>query len=75
MPIFEYVCENCRGTFEQLMVGEEDVRCPACSSSKVSKQYSRFGMGATVSKAGYESLPQYSGGGCGCTPGSCGCKN
>lgn len=75
MPIYEYVCENCRGSFEQLVVREEEVCCPACRSGKVSKQYSRFGMAGTSSKAGYESLPQYKGGGCGCTPSSCGCKN
>lgn len=64
-----------------VVVGNEElswidpILCPACNSSHLTKQYSRFGMGASSSNGGYESLPVYKGSGCGCTPSSCGCKN
>ena len=75
MPIFEYVCEECSGSFELLVNREEEVNCPTCNGTHLAKQYSRFGMGRGVSGGGYESLPLYKGGGCGCTPSNCGCKN
>jgi putative FmdB family regulatory protein len=75
MPIFEYVCEDCEQNFEALIIHHEDVKCPGCNSAHLSKQYSRFGMGKGASNGAGESLPLYKGGGCGCTPSSCGCKN
>jgi putative FmdB family regulatory protein len=77
MPIFEYVCEDCQSSFEKLVGKDEEVHCPACNGGHLAKQYSRFGMSTGSSEEGrYESLPQYrAGGGCGCTPSSCGCKN
>jgi putative FmdB family regulatory protein len=74
MPIFEYVCNDCNKEFELLISRDERVSCPSCSSDRLSKQYSRFGLGATTSGQKYKSLPMYKGG-CGCTPSSCGCKN
>jgi len=75
MPIYEYVCKDCNETFEKLVGREEEVVCPVCKGPRVSKQYSRFGMGSGSPSRPYESLPVYKGGGCCCTPGSCGCKN
>ena len=75
MPIYEYICESCRKPFEKLVVGEEAVFCPNCDSGTISKQYSRFGMAGSTTKSNYDSLPIYKGGGCGCTPSTCGCKN
>lgn len=74
MPIFEYICEECRKPFEKLVQKDEKVECPMCHSDHLAKQYSRFGMNGGASNK-YESLPQYKGGGCGCTPSTCGCKN
>ena len=74
MPIYEYICEDCRQPFEKLVQKEEKIECPSCHSEHLSKQYSRFGMNTSSEK--YPSLPQLkSGGGCGCTPSTCGCKN
>jgi len=30
MPIYEYKCCKCDGTFEKLVFGKEEVACPAC---------------------------------------------
>lgn len=75
MPIYEYVCEDCRQPFEKLVQKDEKVECPQCHGEHLSKQYSRFGM--SHSSGAYDSLPLYKGGGggCGCTPSTCGCKN
>ena len=75
MPIYEYICEECENSFEKLVGREDHVVCPACSSPHLTKQYSRFGMGSDSSAKFGESLPLYKGGGCGCTPSSCSCKN
>jgi putative FmdB family regulatory protein len=73
MPIFEYVCDDCQKPFERLVQKDEKVECPCCHGDHLSKQYSTFGM----SNGSGKSLPIYNGGGggCGCTPSSCGCKN
>ena len=73
MPIFEYVCAECHGSFEKIVGHNESVVCPECNSQRLEKQYSRFGM--SISGGEYPSLPLYkSGGGCGCGAGGCGCS-
>lgn len=37
MPIYEYVCEDCRREFEILVRGEETPRCEACGGDKLKK--------------------------------------
>ena len=69
MPIYEYVCEDCRKPYEKLVrkTGEK-VECPSCGSGKAKLQLSVFSA-----KTG--GGPKMSGGGgCGCTPSSCGCS-
>jgi putative FmdB family regulatory protein len=73
MPIFEYICEDCRQPFEKLVLKEEAIECPTCHGAHLTKQFSSFGMTSGSQK--YDSLPVYKGGGCGCTPSTCGCKN
>ncbi len=41
MPIYEYVCEDCGKEFEELVFGEQKVRCPQCRSEKTGKVLSR----------------------------------
>ncbi len=60
MPIFEYVCRECNHRFELLMQGAAEAVCPQCKTTKLEKQFSAFGVGATANWAS-------SG-----TPGSCG---
>jgi putative FmdB family regulatory protein len=54
MPIFEFTCEDCGETFEELVrsagnTGE--VTCPACQGKRVTKLISLFASKAPGSKA------------------------
>ncbi len=45
MPIYEFVCRDCRTTFESLCFSAQDiekVRCPRCGSQNVGKLLSTF---------------------------------
>jgi putative FmdB family regulatory protein len=68
MPIYEYRCRECDSSFEELVLSTCDVvACPQCESNEVDKQLSIFSSpGDRVGKARV-------GGGCGCTPSTCGC--
>jgi putative FmdB family regulatory protein len=37
MPLYEYACEKCDHTFEELVFGSETVACPKCRSEKVER--------------------------------------
>ncbi len=49
MPLYEYVCSDCRSRFEKLVArfGDE-VACPSCSSVGVEKQLSVFAVGTST---------------------------
>ncbi len=47
MPIFEYVCRECNHRFELLLQGSQEAACPQCKTTKLDKQFSAFGVGAT----------------------------
>ena len=36
MPIFEYICQECRHEFEALVFGRDKAKCPNCQSQKLS---------------------------------------
>jgi putative FmdB family regulatory protein len=66
MPLFEFTCEKCGATFEELVAAGLDVRaltCPECGSEDVEKIVSRFASGGTSAGSG-------TGGGGSCGPGS-----
>jgi putative FmdB family regulatory protein len=70
MPIFEYVCQECRHRFELLVHGATVPSCPSCKATKLEKQWSAFAVGSTTPS--YASSP----GPCGTCgdprgPGSC----
>jgi putative FmdB family regulatory protein len=68
MPIFEYNCCRCQHSFETIVLSAgEKVSCPKCESFAVEKQLSVF------SSPGSQSDKAVAGGGCGCTPQTCGC--
>ncbi|MGA7218288.1 MAG: zinc ribbon domain-containing protein [Candidatus Sulfotelmatobacter sp.] len=46
MPIFEYICQECRHEFEALVFGRDKAICPKCQSKKLSPQLSVFAMSA-----------------------------
>lgn len=54
MPIFEFTCEDCGITFEELVFSAskaDEVICPNCMSRRVTKLISRFASKASGSKA------------------------
>ena len=43
MPLYDYLCEDCRQPFEKLVRKEADtsaIECPSCASKKVERQIS-----------------------------------
>ncbi len=74
MPLFEYYCSTCRTRFEELVrapSGSERATCPQCGRVGVPRVLSTF---ATVRAGGDGAeLASAAGGGCGCTPATCGC--
>src|SRR5260221_11577729 len=68
VPIYEYVCMECESHFEELVRGEQQVACPDCAATNVSRQFSTFAV------HGVSKQPSFTGGGGGgCCGGSCGC--
>jgi len=68
MPIYEFVCMECEGHYEELVAMGASADCPDCGSANVRKQFSVFAA------HGVESGPaSFGSGGGGCCGGSCGC--
>ena len=66
MPIYEYACQDCGKSFEELIVrrsDEAEVACPACKSRQVGRQ-----MSAPAAYGGGGGGGGHSHGG-GCAPG------
>lgn len=64
MPIYEYACQDCGKSFEELIVrraDEAEVSCPACKSKQVGRQMSAPAAYSTGGGGGGQS----NGGGCG----------
>jgi len=59
MPIFEYVCKDCRHEFEALVFGKQKAECPKCHGQKLEPQLSVF---AVSSKGGTASQRSFSAG-------------
>lgn len=54
MPIYEFTCEDCGETFEELVFSAsktDEVVCPACQSKRVAKLISLFASKAPGSKS------------------------
>ena len=45
MPLFEYVCKDCRKRFEALVYGSQAAECPLCHSTNLDQQISVFSVG------------------------------
>ncbi|OCC15579.1 hypothetical protein DBT_0930 [Dissulfuribacter thermophilus] len=55
MPIYEFVCNNCKKTFEKFVMSHRDIReisCPKCGSNEVQKLLSNFSCGCGSSSFG-----------------------
>ncbi len=72
MPIYEYICDGCANQFEELVLKTDDeVKCPKCSSVKLSKK-----MSACAMKSGSKYTSTSSGDGCStCASKNCGSCN
>jgi len=51
MPIFEYICQECRHQFEALVYGKEKAECPKCHATKLEPQLSVFAVSAGSAKS------------------------
>ena len=74
MPIYEYQCDKCQGTFEELVRNEADepTKCPSCGSKRIHRKLSVSSAPHSSSSAG-DSCPARDAGcehqhgpGCGC---------
>lgn len=78
MPMYEFACQQCGQTFEELVSGDEHPACPQCGSAKTEKLLSccAFSSGGASSGAESDYTPPSTssgcGGGCaGCAGGHC----
>jgi putative FmdB family regulatory protein len=73
MPIYEYICEDCKSQFEKIVINKQEaISCPHCSSKKATIQLSVFAA-ATGNGGSKSSGGSSSGGGSSCCGGGCGC--
>jgi putative FmdB family regulatory protein len=49
MPIFEYICTDCKKRFEALVYGSKQARCPLCQGTDLDQQISVFSVGSAKS--------------------------
>jgi len=65
MPLYEFQCRKCGHQFEELLTTAEieadKVKCPACSSKRVAREFSAFATGSGGSGGSLAG----GGGGCG----------
>jgi putative FmdB family regulatory protein len=72
MPIYEYICDDCKNEFEKIVINkQQEIACPKCASKKATIQLSVFSS-TTAGGSAKSFTPQSSGGG-GCCGGGCGC--
>lgn len=78
MPIYEYLCDECRTPYEKLVLSKsEKIACPKCGSARKTQQLSTFaahsGNGAAASSTSSRntsSAPTCMG-----NPTACGCSH
>jgi putative FmdB family regulatory protein len=67
MPMYEYHCAKCGCDFEELVMGDDKVKCGSCGSTRVKKKMSAF-----AHKSGGKFSGSKGGSGCGsCSKPSC----
>ncbi len=75
MPIYEYVCDECKSRFERIVTAKNGKpECPKCGSHHSTIQFSTFaahsGNGAASASSSNSADASSA---CGCTPRTCGC--
>jgi putative FmdB family regulatory protein len=75
MPIYEYICDDCGERYERIVMSQKQaITCPKCASANNTIQLSVFAAPSNGNKSSAgSSASAPSGGGCGCTPRTCGC--
>lgn len=74
MPIYEYVCDECKTQFEKIVINKhETIACPKCASKKATIQLSVFATAGTNGSSPSGGFSPGSGAGGGCCGGGCGC--
>ncbi len=61
MPIYEYICKQCKRPFEALVYGSQHAECPNCGSGDLDQKFSTYSVGGGAGWRG----AQWQGGGCG----------
>jgi putative FmdB family regulatory protein len=51
MPIYEYICRDCRHGFETLVSADRPPSCPSCHGRQLDKQHSVFAVSAKSNSA------------------------
>ena len=73
MPIYEYICDDCKVHFEKIVINkQQEIACPKCFSKRATIQLSVFATSGSNSGSSTYS-GGFSGGGGGCCGGGCGC--
>ena len=73
MPIYEYICEDCKNSFEKIVINrDQQIACPKCSGKNAKIQLSVFSS-AVAGGAAKSSGGSGSAGGGSCCGGGCGC--
>ncbi len=57
MPIYEYVCKECRNGFEALVRGSTVPECPSCHGTTLEKQLSVFSASVQTAFGAAKSIP------------------
>jgi putative FmdB family regulatory protein len=73
MPIFEYVCKQCKNHFEVIVRNSTVVKCQKCGSKKLEKLLSVFNASAKGGQSSLREMPAMPCNTCGDPrgPGSC----
>ncbi|MCX7661242.1 MAG: zinc ribbon domain-containing protein [Candidatus Omnitrophica bacterium] len=68
MPIYEYICNRCKKTFEYLLRNlNEEVFCPFCHTKDLKRKFSTFSFGSRDSKGEFKSAASSKCSGCSAT--------
>jgi len=74
MPIYEYICVDCKSQFEKIVINrQQEISCPKCSSKKATIQLSVFSSAIAGGSSKSSSGSGSSGSGGACCGGGCGC--
>ena len=72
MPIYEYICDDCKAQFEKIVINrQQEISCPHCTSKNATIQLSVFS--SAIAGGSSKSSSGSSGSGGACCGGGCGC--